>query len=90
MLDEVGIACIAALCTYTTTVLSAEFAERSALDISEVRDSDDHFVIGIEILSVEVAGCVVDVSAAFVTVFVSDFFKFLSDNCATYLRIVED
>ena len=38
-------------------VLAAEFGQRSTLDVTHVRDSDHHLIVGIEILRIEFSCC---------------------------------
>ena len=51
--DEVLVACLCALGSYSTTSLLAEVTERSTLDVAQVAHGDNHGVIGIEILGIE-------------------------------------
>ena len=53
VLDEVAVACGRALGTHAGTALSTELSQLCALDISEVRDGDDHLIISVEVLGVE-------------------------------------
>ena len=53
MLDEVLVACCATLSTYAATVLCAVLSKWGTLDIAHVRDGDNHVVISIEVLRVE-------------------------------------
>ena len=77
MLDEILVAGVRPLCSHSATVLCAEFAELSALDVAAVGYGDDHIVVGIEVLGVEVACGIVDVGAARLAVLVADLDKFV-------------
>ena len=90
ILDEVLVARGTSLGADSSAVLGAEFAQRRALDISEVGDGDDHGIVGIEILGVEVAGEGIDLGAAFVAVFVADFGEFLFHHAVQSLFVVEN
>ena len=87
---EVFFTRIAALGTDAATILSAEFAQRGALDISEMRDGDNHIIVCIEVLGIEIAGGVVDVCAALVTVFFFDFLEVGYHHSTTFVFVIKD
>ncbi len=89
VLDEVFVTGVGALCTDAAAVLCAELAELCALDISAVGDGDDHVVVGIEILGIEVAGGVVYVGAACVAILVAYLDELLFDYGATHVVVRE-
>ena len=88
--DEVLVACRASLRTHTSAVLCAELAQRRTLDVAQVRDGDDHLVVGVEVFRVEIAREGVDFRAALVTIFVADFHKLLLDYLAEHMLVVEN
>ena len=53
MLDEVLVTCRTALHSDSASVLKTVFGERCPLDISEMRDSDHHILVSIEVLRIE-------------------------------------
>ena len=69
MLDEVLVTRSTALGADAAAVLRAVFGQRGALDVAHVRDGDDHVVVGIEILGVELLGGIDDLRTALVAVF---------------------
>ena len=46
------------------------FTERSSLDVSHAGNCDDHLIVGIKILCIEIACYVVDFCASFIAIFV--------------------
>ena len=80
MLDEVLVARGAGLHTHAAAVLRAELAEERALDIAEVRDGDDHVVVGIEVLGVELLRGKGDLGAARVAVLLLEVERLLLDD----------
>ena len=69
MLDEILVARRAALGADAAPVLGTVFGQRRTFDIAQVRNGDDHLVVGVEILRVELFGSVNDLRAPFVAVF---------------------
>ena len=90
ILDEVLFACRSAFGADTATILRAELCQRSALDVSKMRDCDNHVVVGIEILSVELFRRVNNFRATLVTVFVTSLDQFILNYLAANIRIVQD
>ncbi len=90
MLDEVCVAGVAALGSDASAVLGAELAERRALDVAQVGDGDDHLVVGIEVLGVEVAGSIIYVGAAVISVFFADLDQLIADDGAADFGIIEN
>ena len=75
---------------YAASVLGAELCQGGALDVAEVRDGDDHLVVGIEVLGVEVAGEEVDAGAALVAVLVADLDELLFHDAAAGGVVLQD
>ena len=68
VLDEVLIACGSAFGSDSAASLRAEFGQGGTLDVAEVADGDHHFVVGIEVLGVEVREIGQDFRFAFVAI----------------------
>ena len=90
ILDEVFLSCIAAFGTYTSTILSAEVGKRSTLDVAEVRNGDNHFIIGIEIFCVKLFIAVFNLCATLIAIFISHGNQFLTNHIVAHLGIIED
>ena len=84
VLDKVFVAGIAAARAHTATVLRSEFRQRSTLDVAEMTYCNNHIVVGIEILRVEVAGGVVNRCHAGIAVFVTHLGKFALYKLTTH------
>ena len=80
MLDEVLIPRRAALDAYTSPVLRPVFSERSPLDISEMRDSNHHILIRIEVLRIEFLGRHRYLRTSRITELLFQFHRLLLDN----------
>ena len=90
VLDEVLLAGVAASRAHAATVLGAVLAQGCALDVAHVRDGDNHVVVRVEVLGIEVAGGVVDVGLASIAIGVADFLQFLADDATTLVLVAED
>ena len=64
--DEVFIARIASLRAFAATVLCTVFGQGGTLDVAEMRNGDNHFVVRVVVLNADLGGIVLDVRAAFV------------------------
>ena len=89
MLNEVCIAGIAAFSSDSASVLCAELTQRCALNIPEVRDGYDHLIVSIKIFCIKVTGGIINVSSAFITIFIPDFDKFVANDRTTDFRIIK-
>ena len=90
MLNEVLIAGVGTLGTFAAAVLGTELAELCALDVAAVGDGDDHVIVSIEVLGIEIAGGIVDVGAADVAELVAYLNELLTDHVATHTLVGED
>ncbi len=88
--NEILIARVAAFSTHTTTGLSAVFAQRSAFDVAEMRDGDNHWVIGVEVFCIHLCARIHNLRTSFITVFVSHFYEFVFHHLAAHSRVVEN
>ena len=96
MLDEILVACCATLHTYTATILDAVLGQRGTLDISHMRDGDNHILISIEILGIELLRRVNDLGAALVAILGLDLQQLVLDDlhlhidaCQYILKVVD-
>ena len=89
-LDKVFIACFAALCTHSTTSLCAIFNERRTLNITEVRNSDNHWVVGVEVLCVHFLSRILDFGLTLVAKLFTHLNQFIFNHLAASDRIVEN
>ena len=80
VLDEVLVARGAPLGTPAAAVLRTVLGQRRALDVAHVRDGDDHVVVGVEVLGVELLRGVDNLRAALVAVLLLDLEQLLLDN----------
>ena len=80
MFDEVLVARGAALGTHSAAMLRAVFGQRRALDVAHVRDGDDHVVVGVEILGIELLRSIDDLRAALVAVLLLDLQQLVLDD----------
>ena len=90
VLDEVLIACGSAFGSDSAASLRAEFGQRGALDVAEVADGDHHFVVGIEVLGVEVREIGQDFRFAFVAIGGFDLEQLVFDHLFAKFGIRED
>ena len=88
--DEVFAADCATFGADTAAGLCTVFAEKGALDISHVRDGDDHLVVGDSVFDAEVMGFVTDGSATVVAVFFTYFLKFAFNDAHKDVSVAED
>ena len=84
-LDEVLVAGTAGLRTDTATRLLTEVGERRTLDIAEMRDSDDHVVVGVHIFGVELGRHLDDLGLTLVAVFLFDLLELGVDDVVAHL-----
>ena len=85
VLDKVLVASLRTSRAHAAAVLCTEFGKGGTLDISQVRDSDNHIVVGLEVFFVELAGGILDLSAACVAIFLADFAELALDEFAEYV-----
>ena len=78
--DEVGVASGGALRALAATALYTVFGQRGALDVTEVRDGDDHGVVGDDVLHTELTGGGHDLGAAGIAIFLFDDQQFVLDD----------
>ena len=88
--DEVSFACAATLGTHSAAALCAELCQRCALDVSQMRDGDYHFIIGIEVFGIELRGRKADFRAAFVAVLFLHLDQLVLDDLAAELVITQN
>ena len=79
VLNEVLIARSASFGTYSTTTLLTEVSQWGTLDIAEVRNGDNHIVVGIHILWVELGSHLDDACATLIGILLFDFNEFVLD-----------
>ena len=87
MLDEILIASLATLRSYSPTMLCTELRQRSTLDISQMRNCNHHFIVGVEVFRIELFGSIYDFRTTLVTVFLLHFNKLILDNLLAELLI---
>ena len=80
MLDEVLIARCATLHTDTATVLCAILGQRGTLDITHMRNGDNHIIISIEILRVELLSREDNLRTALVAILLLDLDQLVLDD----------
>ena len=78
--DEILVARLGALRSYSAPALRTEFAERRAFDIAHVRDGDNHLVVGVEILGIQFLRRIDNIRPTLIAVFVFDFLKLVFDD----------
>ena len=64
MFNEIFFAGVASFSAHTAAALQPVFVERSAFDISQMRNGDNHVFVGIKVFRIEVAGRVFNNSFA--------------------------
>ena len=84
ILDEVLVARGRSLRADTAAGLRAELAQRRALDIAEVGDSNNHIVVGIHILGVELRRHLHNLCAALVGIFLLNLNQFVLDKVVAH------
>ncbi|HJJ47005.1 MAG TPA: SPFH domain-containing protein [Methanocorpusculum sp.] len=91
--DKVLITTVRSACAYATASLLTELNEWRTLDITKVRDGDNHIVVGIEVFGIELFGSVLDLRTQVIDVPSQEVIT--KDNSPTdvnaiiYLRIVD-
>ena len=85
LLDEVLVAGTGRLRTDTAAGLLTEVGERRTLDIAEMRNGDDHIVVGVHIFGVELGSHLDDLGLALVAVFLFDLQQFGVDQVIAHL-----
>ena len=90
MFDKVFVTGFTSLRAYTATVLRTELRKRCTLDVSHVRDGDDHFVIGIEIFRIELFRSIYDFRTTVVAVFFFHFKQFVLDNLLAKFLVAQN
>ena len=80
MLDEVLIARCATLHTDTATVLCAILGQRGTLDITHMRNGDNHIIISIEILGIELLSREDDLRTALVAILLLHLLQLVLDD----------
>ena len=86
MLNEVLIARSTTLHAYTTTVLDTILCKRCTLDVAHVRDGDNHIVVGIEILGVELLRRVNNLRAALIAILCLDLHQLILDDLHQHIH----
>ena len=89
ILDEVLVARGRSLRADTAAGLRAELAQRRALDIAEVGDSNNHIIVGIHILGVELRRHLHNLRAALVGIFLLNLNQFVLDKVVAHGLAVE-
>ena len=96
MLDKVFFAGGAALGTDAAAVLETVFGQRGALDVAEVGNRDDHVLVSVEVLGIEVFGARSYLGAALVAVLGDEVLHLVLDNavlealvCKDFLQVVD-
>ena len=76
VLDEIFVTRVAGLGAYTSSTLLTEISQRRTFDVAQVRDGDNHIVVGIHIFGVELGSHLHDARAALVGVLILDLLQF--------------
>ena len=87
--DEVLVAGAAATGALTTAVLHLVLGQRRALDVAEVRDGDDHLLVGDGVLHAELGRAVLDGRTALVTEAFLDVLQLVLDDAHAQVHVVE-
>ena len=85
VLDEVLITSRTGFRTDTAARLLTEVCQRRTFDVAEVRDGDNHIVVRIHILRVELGSHLHDLRLALVAVFLFDLDELCIDHVVTHL-----
>ena len=80
VLNEIFFAGGAALAAHAAAGLGAVFGKRGTLDITQMGNGDDHVLIGVEVLGVDVVGGRSNLSATGVAVLGYQFLHLLLDD----------
>ena len=83
-LDKVCVASRTGFRTDTATRLLTELGQRSTLDITEVRDGDNHIVIGVHIFRIELSCHLHDLRATLVGILIFDLQQLVVDHIITH------
>ena len=90
MFDEIFVTGFTSLRAYAATVLRTELRKRCTLDVSHVRDGDDHFVIGIEIFRIELFRSIYDFRTTVVAVFFFHFNQLVLDDLLAEFLVAQN
>ena len=85
--NEIIVARIASLNTYSATILCTEFGKSGTLDVTIVRYCNHYRVIGIHIFNREIAFIRLDISLTLVAKLVANFFEFANDYTLAFFRV---
>ena len=93
LLYEIVVSGAACLYANASSSLCSEFCQRSTLDVSHVADGYHHFVVGIEILGIELVGVGENLCTSHVVEHVLDFqqllFDYLAAECVVGEYLIE-
>ena len=87
---EILFAAVRSLASHAAPCLFAEFAERRALDVTQMADGDYHGVVGIEIFGVELLAGIFYLGAPFVAVFLLHLLQFVLHHLLAQFGVVKD
>ena len=90
VLNEVFIAGFTTLRPYSTPILRVEFGQRSTLDITQMRNGNNHLIISIEIFRIKFFGSIYNLGTTFVSVFFLYFYQFILDDLFTKFIVGQD
>ena len=90
ILGEVAVAVVGSLVAHSAAALLAELAQRSALDVAQMADGDNHWVVGIKVLCVELLARVAYLSAALVAIFLLHFLQLVLHHLLAELGVGEN
>ena len=90
VVDEVLVPCRASLHTDAAARLGTVFGQRSPLDVAQMRDRDDHILVGIEILRIELLGGRTDLRPSRVGVLVLELDRLGLDDLHLLLDAAEN
>ena len=90
ILGEVVVAMTGCLRTHTATALLMEVAQRSALDVTHVRDGDDNRIIGIEVFGIELVVEWDNLCTTLVAILLLNLEQILLHNLLTTLGVIEN
>ncbi len=90
ILREVIVAMTGSLGTDTTASLLVEFVQMGTLDIAHVADGDDHWIIGIEVLGIELVVEGDNLGTTLVAILLLHLLQLILHHLLTTLRIVEN
>ena len=90
ILDEILVACLRTLGADTTTALCPELAQRCPLDISHMRNGDDHLIIRIKVFRIQLLGSVNDIGLSLVAILLLDLQQLVLDHLHTQVVVFQD